>query len=337
MKKFLIFSFSFFIIAFFLFLFTPSKIQPEKISEIPENVENFIENKIKQSEPIEILFVGDMMFDRGVRFTAQKSDYDSLLKSVSSLFEEKDLIVGNLEGTITNNQSVSLPNSEILRFTFDPIILKTLKKYNFGLVSLANNHSLDFYADGLQQTKNNLDKFEILYFGSAMNNENLSKQIILEDKNFCFIGYHDLYTKNEKPALEEIQKIRSSCYKIIVFPHWGEEYLNTYTKRQQELAHKFIDEGADLIIGSHPHVVEPFEEYKGKAIFYSLGNFIFDQYFSFETTHSFALKVIFEEDLTNFEIIPIGVNMGVVSFAEEEDSKKILNSIDVSSRFNLEF
>jgi gamma-polyglutamate biosynthesis protein CapA len=201
------------------------------------------------------------------------------------------------------------------------------KKNNFGLLSLANNHSMDFGKSGYEETKNNLDKVGILYFGSGYNENDISTKIILDNKNFCFIAYHDLYTKNEVPVIEEIKKIKDECYKIIVFPHWGEEYVNSFVDRQKVLAHKFIDEGADLIIGTHPHVVEPIEIYKDKAIFYSIGNFVFDQYFSFETEHSIALKVLFKEKETEFNFVPVEIKSGIVTFADETSAQKILSAL----------
>jgi gamma-polyglutamate biosynthesis protein CapA len=337
MKKFLWFSITFFAVAVTIFLFTPRKIIGPVVSK-EEQEENestkFFNKKIKFQieKPVNILFVGDMMFDRGVRLTINNKGIDSVFSNIKYIFEKRDLVVGNLEGTITNNASLSLPNSEILRFTFDPKIADYLKQNYFGLVSLANNHSLDFGVDGTIQTKKYLTDSGILFFGSANNNENLSQKITIEDKNFCFVGYHDLYTKDETSVLNEIEKIKPDCYKVIVFPHWGEEYLKSYTKRQQELAYKFIDKGADLIIGTHPHVLEPIEVYNGKAIFYSIGNFVFDQYFSFETEHSVAVNVTFEKEQTIFEVIPVEVKRGIVSPTKPEDEPKILESLKITEK-----
>lgn len=314
------------LIIFLIFVIAGSVVLfPKDIDEIKKEIKKIIENK--KEEPTKIMFVGDMMFDRGVRNKISQKGVDSLFENIQSLFEENDLIVGNLEETITNNKTIATPNSEILRFTFDPQIANLLKQNNFGLVSLANNHSLDFGELGYEETKNNLNNVGVLYFGSGHNKTDLSKKIILNNKNFCFVAYHDLYTKNEAPVIEEIKKIKNDCYKIIVFPHWGEEYLNSFTERQKKLAYAFVDSGADLIIGTHPHVIEPVEIYKDKVIFYSIGNFVFDQYFSFETSHSIALNVLFKEKEIEFSFVPVEIKSGIVTFADEISVQKILSAL----------
>jgi len=109
-------------------------------------------------EPIKILFVGDMMFDRGVANHIVNFGIDSIFEDVQILFQDKDMIVGNLEGTITDYPSISIPNNQILKFTFAPRIAQLLKENNFTHLSLANNHSADFGPEGFEKTKNYLSK-----------------------------------------------------------------------------------------------------------------------------------------------------------------------------------
>jgi hypothetical protein len=119
MKK-IILIFTILILLSFLFLF------PQEITEIKREIQKFIENK--KEKTVSIVFVGDMMFDRGVRSKINLKGVDSVFENIKSLFENHDLIVGNLEGTITTNKTIATPNSEILRFTFDPSIADYLKK-----------------------------------------------------------------------------------------------------------------------------------------------------------------------------------------------------------------
>ena len=138
---------------------------------------SFLENtpaKKHIEEPIKILFVGDMMFDRGVANHITNFGIESIFEDVQVLFQDKDMIVGNLEGTITDYPSVSIPNNQILKFTFDPRIAKLLKENNFTHLSLANNHSADFGPEGFEQTKNYLSQNNLKYFGSAVNTGVLS-------------------------------------------------------------------------------------------------------------------------------------------------------------------
>ena len=159
-------------------------------------------------EPIKILFVGDMMFDRLVAKRMDTNGYDSVFKNVKELFANKDMVVGNLEGTVTDFPSISQSNYEILKFTFNPRIAELLKQNNFTHLSLANNHSADYGTEGFEQTKNYLTQNNLEYFGSSVNSGTLSSIQKVGDKNICLIGYHDLYTKNPKPVLDEIKKIR---------------------------------------------------------------------------------------------------------------------------------
>jgi len=121
-----------------------------------------IENKF-----VEILFVGDLMFDRGIRYYAEKNGgNDFIFKEISKFLKDKDLVVANLEGPITKNQSVSagtVPGStNNYFFTFDPSVARTLYKNNIKLVSLGNNHILNFNYDGLAETKKYLDEANVI-------------------------------------------------------------------------------------------------------------------------------------------------------------------------------
>lgn len=258
----------------------------------------------------EILFVGDMMFDRGIRYYANlNGGNDFVFEKIHSELLSHDLVLGNLEGPITDNPSVSAgtaPGSASnYLFTFDPSWAKTLYSNNIKIVSLGNNHILNFGRGGLASTKNYLDKAGVSYFGSPDYPKIVSTEI--KGVKITFINYNqfmDLAPEiNKKSTLEEIEKAKEFSDIIIVFCHWGAEYAGP-DQEMQNLAHSFIDQGADLVLGSHSHVTGPVEEYKNKRIYYSLGNFIFDQYFSEETKtglgvaikiNSKAKKISFEE------------------------------------------
>ncbi len=277
-------------------------------------------------EPIiTLLFVGDMMFDRGTARHAKKYGIDSLFKGVEELFKGNDAIIGNLEGTITTQASIAQRDRTVLRFTFDPAFAAALKEEGFAAVSLANNHSTDFYAAGMEETRGFLEAQGIAHFGSAYNDSVLSTVLEIKGKSICLVGYHDLYTFDPAPTNYEIKRLRPECDQVIVMPHWGNEYEQKQSPREIRLAHGFIDAGADLVVGSHPHVVQPMEIYEGKAIFYSLGNFIFDQGLSFWTEHGLALKVVLKEgsEMT-FVPIPTALHSTEVSVASEADAEKIL-------------
>lgn len=221
------------------------------------------------------------MFDRGIRYYAEKNGgNDFIFKEISNFLKDNDLVVANLEGPITKNQSVSagtVPGSvNNYYFTFDPSVAKTLYKNNIKIVNLGNNHILNFNSAGMAETKKYLDDANVGYFG-AVEGVNPVKNIVSNGVKITFINYNEFADSN---TLEEIEKAKKYSDIIIIYAHWGVEYEKKPTEGQIELAHSFIDAGADAVIGSHSHVTGAVEEYKGKKIYYSLGNFIFDQYFS---------------------------------------------------------
>ena len=242
-------------------------------------------SKINNDNYVQILFVGDLMFDRGIRHYADKnSGNEFIFEKIRNTLINNDLVVANLEGPITNNKSISVGTAPGAKnnyfFTFDPSLTRTLFNHNIRMVSLGNNHILNFGDKGLLSTEKYLSQANIGYFGSPEGQRSAIKD--LDGLKIGFVSYNEFYGDVEAErtaALSEVKKIKTDSDIIVIFCHWGVEYSKQATQAQKDLAHKFIDEGADLIIGSHPHVIEPIEEYSGKKIYYSLGNFIFDQYF----------------------------------------------------------
>jgi len=257
-----------------------------------QNSAAVIEPKI---EKLSILAFGDMMLDRTVYAKTQKAnDFNYPFLNIDSFLKTGDLRIANLEGPITNYKSVSNGTNR-MRFTISSDFLDILKS-RFEVVSLANNHMLDFGENGYNQTKEFLASAGISFFGDYKNRtENLSTIVEKNKIKIGFVGYHDLIDEGIDGVIAEIQKIKSESDFVIVMPHWGNEYQLKSSKRQQEEAKRFIDAGADLVLGGHPHVIQESEEYNGKMIFYSLGNFIFDQYFSQETMESLAIEILLEK------------------------------------------
>lgn len=234
---------------------------------------------------VSILFGGDVMFDRHIRSNAlQQGSYDFVFgPRLSELLDSTDFQVANLEGPITDFPSRSI-GSEIgstnnYIFTFDPQILETLAKNNW-IFSLGNNHLLNFGEEGWLQTRNRLEQAGIGFFGYVSPGQTENRTFILE-KNGIKIGlvnYDQFAVGGEDAVFADLATVRPLVDSVVVYTHWGNEYVpeNAVTR---QLAHKLIYNGADLIIGSHPHVVQGIEAYQGKQIYYSLGNFVFDQYF----------------------------------------------------------
>lgn len=161
------------------------------------------------------------------------------------------------------------------------------------LVSLANNHVLDFGVDSLRDTFRYLSGNNILYAGAGENDESAYKPVYISKNGVtvAFIASSRVIprvgwaAKSNQPGvsvtydpervIEEIRKANDNADIIAVYAHWGEERNARPVDCQLDLAHAYIDAGADIIVGSHPHILQGFEFYKGRLIAYSLGNFIF--------------------------------------------------------------
>ena len=278
-----------------------NKEQKEEMVIAPEII-----GQEKEKKPIEIIFVGDLMFDRNIRQAAAKNSNDFIFEPLKDWLGENDLVVANLEGPITENQSVSvntLPGGQNnYIFTFSPSLANTLFSNNIQLVSLGNNHILNFGQKGLEATKQYLNKAGISYFGAPVDERSIIKDI--KGVKIALVNYNQFAgnaavepsfakaTVGERTAvIEEIKKTKAQADIVIVYAHWGIEYDSVANGVIKNLAHEFVDAGADLVIGTHPHVIQDKEEYQGKMIYYSLGNFIFDQYFSLEVKRGLAVKV----------------------------------------------
>lgn len=283
-----------------------------------------------------ILFVGDVMLDRSVARHARAQGTTTLFAGVADFLSQADARVGNLEGSITHNPSIAEVDNTILHFTFNPGLAESvLKPLNFTALSLANNHSYDFGRSGFDATQEYLEVWGIKPFGNPYNARDLSTTIEVRGRQFCLVGYHSLYDPGTTEVVAEIQTIQPGCYRTIVFAHWGDEYEPVANAAQVAAAHAFVDAGADLVIGAHPHVVQNVEEYKGKAVFYSLGNFMFDQNFSWATTHGLAVKASFGGEETAFALTPITIKNQQASLSNEADSARVLGIAGRLAEFTL--
>lgn len=265
-------------------------------------------------KPIKIVFGGDLMFDRNIRLQAEKfGGYDFFFTNLAPLFQEADLVVANLEGPITefSSQSVgTLPGSpKNFIFTFSSAVVETLAKNNFYLLNLGNNHILNFGLEGLAQTKNYLKVAGIGYFGNTGDDEKRYFVWQKDNLKIGFVNYNQFAPNGFALAKEDILKARPQADLVILYAHWGEEYQERPGQTIEKQARQLVEAGADLIIGSHPHVVQPAELYQGKKIYYSLGNFLFDQYFSPETQKGLLVVLTIDPKTRAFSFQDLTVQM----------------------------
>jgi len=249
------------------------------------------------------LFIGDMMFDRGVEYLMQKNSFNYPFEKIKN-YLNSEIIVGNLEGPIVNNPVFISAHS--MTFSFDKKIAEVLKNNNFNILSLANNHTSNMGGSGLKETKIFLKENNINYAGDP---STCSINDVATKDDFIFYAINktfDFNCSNEEIS-SNIKKIKENNPEkfLVIYIHWGEEYVHDASKKQIDLAHLMIDSGADLIIGGHPHVIQNIEKYDNKLIFYSLGNFIFDQYFSKETQQGLMVGIELENEKQVYSIFAI--------------------------------
>ena len=267
-------------------------------------------NVIVDGNTTTLYFVGDMMLTRGVKSSIDKNfegDYNKLFENLDEL-KEADILFGNLEGDVSSRgNNVGSKYS----FRMEPKILLALKNAGFDIVSFANNHIGDWNTTAFEDTLYGLKDNQILKTGAGFNMNEVITPTIIEKNNikFGFIGFSDvgpnwMEAKENKSGIllannPNIEKIindaKRRCDVLIVSFHFGDEYKTAHNARQENLAEMAIDNGADMVIGHHPHVIEDIVEYKGKPIVYSLGNFIFDQSFSKNTMRGMLFSATFED------------------------------------------
>lgn len=236
---------------------------------------------------------GDIMLDRNVAKNMGTAGLGYIFAHVTGtpLFGDASLTIANLEGPFAPKR---IPTSKSIAFRFDPLFARALKLYGFTAVSLANNHSYDMGKKNVSFTRDTLAKAGVGYFGDELNEGPMYTWFSSTTPRVAFIGIHNTYhTPDLALVTQAIAQAKKQAPLVIVNVHWGEEYKDHSNKKQQALGHKLIDLGADAVIGHHPHVVEEMEVYKNKPIFYSLGNFIFDQYFSKETQEGLSVVLSF--------------------------------------------
>lgn len=229
-------------------------------------------------DPVAVIgLVGDLGLGRHITSTARaKKDFSWSFQGVSPWLSQNDFTLANLESPIITD----CPPGPTGTFTFcgDEKFLPYLKLYKF-VFNLNNNHIFNYGSDGLNQTKNFLqsDYFYDNFYTKDINGI-----------RFGFLGYDFITHPNLETSeiIDQIKKYDSQVDWLVISIHWGNEYLPQAEKWRINLARLMVDAGADIIHGHHPHVWQNSEIYHDKPIFYSFGNFIFDQSWSYETSHS---------------------------------------------------
>ncbi len=271
---------------------------------------------------ITIAAVGDIMLGGRTGPFLREFGPDYPFKNVMPFLGAADIVCGNLESSIST-RGVAVENK---KFTLraDPLAARALTNAGIRVVSLANNHSMDFGPLALEDTLDILSENDILYTGAGMDLDGARAPAVVKvkGKTLAFLSYSltfplEFFASAGQPGTApgyadyvkaDIEKIRSRADLVVVSFHWGAELLTAAKYYQVDLGHKAIDWGADLVLGHHPHVLQELEMYKGHLIAYSLGNFVFGSE-SNRTNESMILLLTFrDKSLVKVEAVPLDVN-----------------------------
>lgn len=273
-----------------------------------------------------ISFVGDIYPREGI--TAKAYDEGGIDRVVHTSYQkiinESDLLVGNLECAITDNKDAVASKS--FTFRIEPKHTKILSDAKIDVVTLANNHSMDYGKDALIDTINNLNKYNISYFGVGDNTLDAIKPLekYINGRRYLFfagsgvVPDHNWFATNDTFGMSNGYHAEEICNSIkkekkkdpncicIAYMHWGEEKNLNITERQESVGKKLVDAGADLVIGSHPHIFQKIEYYNNVPIIYSMGNFIYGE----TETNTLILTAYFDYNENDNKILYIKIDPG---------------------------
>lgn len=257
-----------------------------------------------------ILFTGDVLLDRGVRPVAEHKGLDYIFREVTPIFKEADAVVVNLECPLTD--TISPINKQYI-FRADARWANDLKRVGITHAAMANNHTNDQGRRGLVATNQHLIDAGIVPFGYGCSyEEQLTPSVIQKDGisvalfNSILLPIENWNRIDGKPGIaqpseNELVSVVSDYKKkhpdthVVAVLHWGVEFQSSPTIRQRGLAHKLAEAGVDAIIGHHPHVLQPIDTVAGIPVYYSIGNFVFDQHKP-QTCKSMIASLTFRSD-----------------------------------------
>ena len=256
-----------------------------------------------RAEPVELIFVGDIMLDDGPGRLISR-DGDPLLP-FSAILKDADYRIANLECPIA--ESGRALDNKHYTFRAKPRVLPVLQG-RFDAVGLANNHVGDYGREAFLETLHHLDNAGIARFGAGRNLSEAHQPLWINRKGLkiAVLAYNEFKPRHfeagpdwpgvawseDAQVISDIRAAKAAGADLVIpFMHWGWEREANPSERQRTLARRMIDEGAALVVGSHPHVTQGAETYQGKPIVYSLGNFVFDGFEEPRAKFGWLLKV----------------------------------------------
>jgi poly-gamma-glutamate capsule biosynthesis protein CapA/YwtB (metallophosphatase superfamily) len=285
--------------------------------------------------------VGDIMLARTVGQQLQDEGPAVVFAGVQSELDAADVLVGNLECALTIKGT---PQQKLYSFAALPEAAQALALAGFDVLSLANNHAMDYGTSGLSDTRSNLDQVGIASVGAGANEEQAHAPVVLERNGLrlAFLAYVDVpvelhgfdarswIASEDQPGIawatpdqikNDVTAAKQVADLVIVLLHSGNEITSiipNISEDQVNEARTAIDSGASLVIGSHPHILQRIETYHGGLIAYSLGNFVFDDYLGI-ANQSIILRVMLDKNgVQSYGVVPVQVTNGLPEIVSGE-------------------
>lgn len=286
--------------------------------------------RMVEDKMITIAAVGDMMLGGSAEPYLENSGYDYPFNATRHLLAGADIAIGNLETALTDRGESLVEKKYRFRNSKDKVP-SALKAAGFDIVSLANNHTLDYGPEGLHDTFAALQQAGIKYHGAGDDHTQARQPVIFEFENglrFGFLAYSNTFPQefwatgdrpgtafgHEQHIREDVRVLKGKTDVVVVSFHWGREGEIALQPYQILLAHAAIDAGASLVLGHHPHILQAVEEYQGGLILYSLGNYVFGS-FSNRVQYSVVAAITFKNGhYDSLRMMPINVNNFQVYF-----------------------
>lgn len=275
-------------------------------SELPEITHGEIAVREQSFAEGSLFFVGDIMLGRRVETLSNAFglDYAFQATSTQGVLRGEYITVGNLEGPVPQKH-VHTPDLTF-RFSMQDEFLPELKRQGFDVLSLANNHTFDHGVSGYEHTLLRCALHGLTCGGNPNTISSTSRAYVsVGDTRVGIIFIHAVTEEPHSLLLaDHLVALKNESDVQIAYVHWGDEYALAHNASQEVLATKLIDGGVDVIFGHHPHVVQDIGWHTGKPIFYSLGNFIFDQYFSDDVQEGIGVRMDIKEKEIVYTMVP---------------------------------
>jgi poly-gamma-glutamate synthesis protein (capsule biosynthesis protein) len=270
-----------------------------------------------------LVAMGDVMLDRQVGKHIKEKPDDFRFSELRTVLKDDDLVFLNLENPVGTKGTPNRIQDPNVTFRCHPGSLQVLKNLGVAVVSLGNNHMLDYGEETLVETLEHLDAVGIKHVGAGRDYEEANRPLVMEfkGKKIAFLSHVFIYSASTRRArgkragvsdyridkiLSEISELKKSGYQVIVSLHWGIEYCFYPLPYQRDQARAMIDHGASLILGHGPHYPQGIERYNNGEIVYSLGNFIFDEPHRFSNrSFIYGVEVAESGDLKNRMVFPV--------------------------------